>query len=219
MIIFDMDGVIFEGCNFWLDLHKVYGTKEEAIKLAEKFLYTTRESDYIYLSNYTAKFLWQGKPASSYDRLVEERRYHPGIHKLFNYIHSRNIKTAILSSGAYDLAVRAQTELGIDIVLANRLATNDSILTGEVDVMVPDNMKDKIGKKLMWKFGIKPNNVAFIGDADSDVNLAKIVNLSISYNSKSKKLRNVCKFNLSYGELEKVVDILNESFEIEPRNK
>jgi len=210
-----MDGVIFEGCNLWLDLHKVYGTQKKALELAEQFLHTARESDYIYLSKYTAKFLWQGKPASSYYAIVDERTYHPGIHKLFEYIHNHDIKTAIISSGAYDLAIRAQTELGIDVILANQIVINNSIITGDVNVMVPDNKKDKIGKKIMWDFGVKPNNVAFIGDTDSDVNLAKIVGLPISYNSESKKLRRVCKINLDYGELEKVVNILSESIRVE----
>ena len=29
LICFDMDGVIFEHRNFWLELHKVFGTLEE----------------------------------------------------------------------------------------------------------------------------------------------------------------------------------------------
>jgi phosphoserine phosphatase len=211
MIIFDMDGVIFQGHNFWLDLHKAYGTEKDAIELAKKFLHTTRESDYIYLSKYTTKFLWKGKSASTYYDLIKKRAYQPGIHKLFDYIHNKHIDTAIISSGAYDLALRAQADLGVNIVLANRIDISNSVVTGEVDVMVPDNSKDKVGKNLMRELGIQYKAVAFLGDTDSDAPLSRIVGLPISYNSSSKKLRNVCKFNLRYGELEKVIDILDKS--------
>jgi phosphoserine phosphatase len=149
IIIFDMDGVIFEGGNFWLDLHNVYNSREEALELAKNFLYTNRESDYIYLSKYTAKFLWRGKHSSDYFKLVEERKYQPGICQLFDCIHSKNLKTAIISSGSYELAVKAQRDLGISEILANRLIINDENLIEDVDVMVPDNRKDKVGKKLM----------------------------------------------------------------------
>lgn len=40
LICFDMDGVIFEGVNFWLELHKKFGTFEEGKILTEKYLYS-----------------------------------------------------------------------------------------------------------------------------------------------------------------------------------
>jgi phosphoserine phosphatase len=209
MIIFDMDGVLFEGRNFWLDLHDRYNTREEALNLAKNFLYTERESDYTYLSKRTAQTLWYGKSSSDYYKLIEDRKYQPGVFKLFDYIHSKNIKTAIISSGSYNLALRAQRDLGINEILANRLIINDLSLIEDVDVMVPDNKKDKVGKKLMWRLKISSNDVAFIGDTNSDISLAKIVGLPISYNSTSEKLKNVCEFTLEYGELEKIIDILS----------
>lgn len=208
MIIFDMDGVLFKGRNFWLDLHRAYGTEKDALELADTYLHTARESDYVYLSKYTAKFLWKGKSASAYYELIRDRTYHPGIHKLLDYIHKRELRTAVISSGAYDLALRAQSELGIDTILANKLTIKDSVLTGDVEVMVPDNSKDRVGKKLMWKLNIKPNTVAFVGDTASDISIAQLVGLPISYDSTSEKLRTVCKFNLNYGEIEKLIDIL-----------
>ena len=40
LIVFDMDGVIFEHYNFWLELHKSYDTHEEGLKLTNKYLKT-----------------------------------------------------------------------------------------------------------------------------------------------------------------------------------
>jgi len=38
LIVFDMDGIIFEHINFWLELHKAYGTHEEGAKLTKNWL-------------------------------------------------------------------------------------------------------------------------------------------------------------------------------------
>ena len=208
MIIFDMDGVIFEGDNFWLELHKIYGTKKEALELADKYLYSNSESDYEHLSRYTANVLWRGKPASDYYSLIKERSYQPGVDELFDFIHQKNIRTAIVSSGSYELALRAQQELGIDKVLANDLLINNSQISG-VSVMVPDNNKARIGKDLMQQFKIEPENVAFVGDTSSDTSLAKLVGLPIAYNSQSEELNKVSKYSLQYGELAKVKNILS----------
>lgn len=207
MIIFDMDGVIFEGDNFWLDLHKIYGTKKEALELADKYLYSNSEADYEHLSRYTANVLWRGKPASDYYSLIKERSYQPGVYELFDFIHQKNIRTAIISSGSYELALRAKQELGIDEVRANHLLVSDSKISG-VYVMVSDNNKGRIGKDVMQQFKIESENVAFVGDTSSDISLAKLVGLPIAYNSQSEELNEVSKYSLKYGELEKVKNIL-----------
>jgi len=220
LAIFDMDGVIFEGGNFWLDLHELYGTRDQALALASKLLSTSRESDYVYLSNYTADQLWQGKPAKPYYDLIESRVYQPGVGELFEYLRCNNVYTAIISSGAYDLALRAQQDLSIDVVLANKLFVDEVTLnlTGEVEVMVPDNRKDKVGKKLIHRLSTNENldvdlsKVAFVGDTDSDVSLAKIVSLAIAYNSTSRKLNKVCHYTLKYGDLPKLIHILQDSY-------
>jgi hypothetical protein len=36
--LFDMEGVVFERRNFWLDLHRAFGTEEEGVRLAKKHL-------------------------------------------------------------------------------------------------------------------------------------------------------------------------------------
>ncbi|MCG2719568.1 MAG: hypothetical protein L6266_02425 [Nanoarchaeota archaeon] len=43
LICFDMDGVIFKDNNFWIELHKRFGTLEQGIKLTEKYLHNNYE--------------------------------------------------------------------------------------------------------------------------------------------------------------------------------
>jgi phosphoserine phosphatase len=204
LVIFDMDGVIFKGDNFWLDLHGKYGTVSEGLSLANDYL----DRNYDQLVRKVVGQLWIGKDASIYKEMIRSRRYQPGIRAVFNFIRKNRIKSAIISSGPYDLAKRAKIALGIDEIYANRLIIEKGRISGKMEVMVKNEEKASIGIKLAEKMGIGLEQVAFIGDGDNDIDLATRVGLPIVYNSKVKTLHRVCKYNLHYGELKKLVQIL-----------
>jgi len=204
LVIFDMDGVIFEGTNFWLELHERYGTERQGLKLARKYM----NSNYKLLARHVVGGLWKGKPAWVYRTMVDKRVYQPGVREVFEFLHRNRIRSAIVSSGPHELASRAQQELGIEEVWANRLGVENDVISGQVETMVPDGEKDRIGLKVMAKMGVDPSRVAFVGDSESDVGLAKKVALPIAYNSESKMLNRLCKYKLKYGELTKLIDIL-----------
>jgi len=207
LVLFDMDGVIFEGKNFWLDLHRHYRTLEKGVVFANKYL----DNDYGQLARLVAGNLWKGKSASVVHAMVKRRKYQPGILEVFNFLHTNFILSAIISSGPYELALRAQRDLRIAEVRANNLVVENELIQGEVEVMVPDAEKMRVGREVMEEMGIHPSKVAFVGDSDSDIELAKIVELPIAYNSESEALIKACKVVLRYGELGKLRDILQQS--------
>ncbi|MEA3378972.1 MAG: hypothetical protein U9Q69_05050 [Nanoarchaeota archaeon] len=57
LVCFDMDGVIFKDVNFWMKLHKKFGTLNEGIELTKKYLHT----DYDRLVEEVVVRLWKGK--------------------------------------------------------------------------------------------------------------------------------------------------------------
>jgi phosphoserine phosphatase len=207
LIILDMDGVLFEGDNFWLDLHRQYGTEKEGLKLAEEFM----DSNYTQLGRIVVRRLWKGKPASTFERLIKERSYQPRVRSVFEFLHHNKIRSAIVSSGPYQLAERAQRELGIDIIRANRLEIQNGVISDIVDIMVREGDKGRIGLELISSLGATPSQTAFVGDSDGDVGLAEVVGLPIAYNSKSARLNKLCQHALPYGEFEKIVPILKSS--------
>jgi phosphoserine phosphatase len=204
LVIFDMDGVLFEGHNFWLELHQQYGTEKTGLELAGRYL----TSDYDVLATLVATDLWKGKPASTYHSMVNQRVYQPGVKEVFDYLKRENIPSAILSSGPYDLALRAQKDLGITAIWANRLSIEHGLLTGEVEVMVRDHEKQDIGRQVIIHFETIPAHTAFVGDSNADLGLAEIVGLPIAYDSDSEGLNRACKHVLKYGELKRIIGIL-----------
>lgn len=204
LVIFDMDGVIFEGRNFWLDLHRALGTEAEAWRMWKAY----GDTDYRRVATMTAGGVWRGKSAEALDRLVRERRYVVGIHDVVARLKRWGIWTAIVSSGPWQLADRARRELGIDLILANRLAIQDGAIAGTVEIMVDENRKDQAAEHVMAAFGAAPMRTAMIGDSPSDARMAAIVGLAIAYDCKSPVLAAAVRAECAAGEIRRVIDIL-----------
>ncbi len=72
--------------------------------------------------------------------------------------------------------------------------------------------KDKILEKICKKYEVKPNEVAYIGDDVNDIDLLKIVGLSICPNDAIKEVKNncdyICKIKGGEGVLREIADII-----------
>lgn len=204
--LFDMDGVIFQGKNFWLDLHRAYNTEKEALELAAQLM----EIDYRKMSRITVEELWKGKSSEPLMNLVRERQYEAGVPELFEFLHSQKIKTGIVSSGPLQLAARAQDELGIDEIRANYVHIKDGHIAGVVDVNVSENEKGPVGLELISIFKGEPRCTLFVGDEPSDRSLAIEAGLPIAYNCTDDVLKDASKYILPRGRLIDVIQIINK---------
>lgn len=206
-VIFDMDGVIFEGRNFWLDLHRRYGGDVgEARALLDRYL----TSDYGTLAEVIVGRLWKGKPAAPYLDLVEGRRYQPGVQETFERVHELGLATGLISSGPDLLARRAQRDLGIDTIRANGIEIVDGVLTGRATVRVPDGEKDRVGREVMAELDVAAAETAAVGDSSSDVPFAEQVALPIAYDSSSDRLDLLARHRLAHGELPRLPQVLRD---------
>jgi phosphoserine phosphatase len=204
LVLFDMDGVIFEGSNFWLELHREYGTATEGEALATQYL----DDDYELLAREVAGRLWKGLPAGPYEALVDEREYEPGIGDVLSYLRERDVPTAIISSGPRQLAERVRAEWGVDEIRANYVEIKNGRVTGVADIMVPDGNKIGVGRDVMAHFGVAPSHVAFVGDSAADVGLVGLVGLGIAYNATSPDLIETADYVLERGGLRDLIEIL-----------
>lgn len=205
LVLFDMDGVIFEGKNFWLELHQQLGTEKQAWQLWQGLA----ARDYARLSELTARKLWQGRSAQPFWALIDQRKPVPGIKDVFDFLHRQGVATAIVSSGPYQLAERAQTLFPIAAIRANRLGIgSDGLFSGTVDVQVDDGAKDIAARDLQAKFGASPETTAMIGDTDSDRALASLASLSIAYDAGDTDFAKACSHRLAAGEMAQAVALL-----------
>jgi phosphoserine phosphatase len=201
-----MDGVIFNATNFWLELHKKLGTYEKGLDLTKKYVHT----DYARLVEEVVSKLWKNKSAIEYFELVKKAEYITGVQETFTELKKRNIQTALITSGASHLALRAQSDLGIDFVYANELVIKNNIITGEFKWPVGFGLKEKpvIVTNLVKKLGYLLKDTVYIGDNDNDIEVCKIVGLSIAFNSMHAHLKEVCNISIEKKDLRQILRYL-----------
>ena len=193
LICIDMDGVLVPSHNFWLELHKAFGTLEEGATLAKAYLTT----DYQRLVQEVVGRLWQGRDATPYYTLVHKIPHLQGIQEFFTALntfsdeHGNSIPRAIVSGGCYDVAVRIKNEYGISFLFANQLVIKNGLVSDQFHwpVGFGGYTKVQIIQQLCDDLEILPQNVLMIGDSEGDLEAFKIAGTSIAFNSQSKLLK------------------------------
>ncbi|MBI2670637.1 HAD family phosphatase [Candidatus Woesearchaeota archaeon] len=206
LICFDLDGVIFKDVNFWLELHKKFGTLEKGKELTKKYLHT----DYSRLVEEVVVKLWKGKYARPYFELVNSLEYMLGVKEIFEYVKREGLITAIISASSIEAARRVQHDYGIDHIFANELVIKDGKVSGEFiwPIGAGKEKKAQIIRDLCNDLGISTRQCIYVGDSDTDIGAFKEVGLSIAFNSQSEELKNVATYIVNSNNLEDVITYL-----------
>lgn len=211
LICFDMDGMIFEHFNFWLELHKAYGTEEEGKILTETYLYT----NYGKLVKEVIGRLWKDKPANVFYKLIKEQNYMPGVVETIRALNNKGYKIAILSSGPRKLGERAKDELGIDFVYANSLDIKDGKVTGSTDMKnwpMRSGNKAEALRELCRNHHSDLKDVIVVVHDRNDIKMAKTAGHAIAFNPVNKELLKYCNKVVSGKDLSEILPEI-ESFE------
>ncbi len=187
LIIFDMDGVIFEHINFWLELHKAYGTYEEGAELTERYVKT----DYQKLVDEVVGRLWKGKPAKPYFDLIKKIKYLPDVKETAKELKKEGYKIAIISAGPKELAEMAKEELGLDYIYTNELLIKNNKIVGSRDIKhwpIRFGNKAEALRELCRKHNIDLKDVIVVGHDEADVKMAKSAGFAIALNPRSDEL-------------------------------
>ena len=208
-----MDGVLVTAHNFWLELHKKFGTLEEGTQLTKAYLTT----DYNKLVQEVVGRLWGGRDATPYHALVDAIPCMPGIDEFFQELGrfkqgSDVVPRAIISGGCYDVAERIKKKHGVDFIFANQLIIRNGITTGEFKWPVGYGgfTKSQIIEQLCDDLEILPQEVLMIGDSDGDIQAFRIAGVSIAFNSKSEQLKKTATYVVDSNDLRDIIPILQQ---------
>ena len=206
LVCFDMDGVIFKDINFWMELHKKFGTLEQGIELTKKYLHT----NYDRLVEEVVVKLWKGKDAKPYYDLVNSIEYIPGVRDTFYHLKTRGYMTAIISASSIDVARRVQRDYGVDHIFANELVIRDGKVAGEFiwPIGAGKEKKAQIIQDLCSNLGISPKEVIYVGDSDTDIEAFKEVGISIAFNSSSEELKKISKYTVETHNLADIIQYI-----------
>ena len=203
LFCFDLDGVIFKDINFWISLHKKFGTLDEGIKLTQKYLH----SDYPRLVKEVMS-LWEGKDSNPYYELVNSLEYISGVFEVFDWVNKlENVNTAIVSASSIDAVKRAQKQFNIDSIFGNELVIKEGLVTGEFNwpIGAGNGAKADAIHRLCLRYGVRPNEVVYIGDSITDVAAFKIVGMSIAFNSTCEELKQAATYIVDEPDLRSIL--------------
>ena len=166
MVVFDLDGTLTPVDSLWRYLHEAFGTWDRGRIAAQK--YVKGEISYREWAESDAQN-WAGTSMAEMESVLDGISYRDGARELFDELRCRGVRTVILSAGLSVLADKAANDLGADLAIANELRTKNGRLTGEIEVKVAVDNKERIVREVASMFKVPLEEVALVGDRGFDL--------------------------------------------------
>ncbi len=206
LVAFDLDGTLTREPSIWEYIHKQlskwYGFAEDYQKqfLAGKISYEEfceRDAQ-----------IWKGMKVEELLEIVKTVPFHPGVGGLIHYLKQKGLKLSLVSSGLSLLSDWVHQRYGFDYSVSNDLLHQNGILTGRVKIRVRYDKKAEWVKKIVKKFGMKPEEVIAIGDSKGDMDMFQMVGFSVAFNSSCKDLNQIATVCIPSQDLSDIIPAL-----------
>lgn len=210
LAIFDCDGVLAHKKGSWDTIHQKFGTVDHQQDHFEK--YRNGELDMVKWSELTVEH-WQGRPAEQLEAAVTEVTPVSGFQETIDSLKDLEFAIGVVSAGVLQYVEQIIGEASMDFIISNSIETADGELTGEVQVNVTDQNKIDWFQKLVDYSEVPEGNVVLIGDAENDLMKIHPGNLSIAFNPRDGRARNVADTVITDGNLQLILDPIREWLE------
>lgn len=211
LIVFDIDGTITRHVSSWRYIHEKLGLWDALAR---------RYQDEFLIGNISyEKFCeldaahWKGLSENDVRKTFDKLPYSKNAVNSIRRLKEMGFILAALSTGLQFMTDRVKAELKFDYALSNRLISRKGVLTGGVKINIAHGEKDRILKKVLKKFRVKPSEVISVGDSDGDIPIAKLSGYSIAFNSSSKALSKIAGYNTrtrDFNEVLRQIVLLNK---------
>ncbi len=177
---FDMDGVLIKWRSSWRALHEYFGSVKliDESRDTERFLKGEISYEEWMRRDLEAIVKALGAPPSKRDVVKAFSRHElmDGAGDLLNLLRTAGVITTIVSGGIDILAEMVGNELGIDIVLANKLLFNKDgyLIPRGVEVVNPLR-KGGVLRDLSRLLGVPLEKFMYVGDTEWDFEAMDLV--------------------------------------------
>lgn len=129
--------------------------------------------------------LLAGLPISVFDDVREQIELNPGAAELIAALHERGWPVGLVSGGFHEIIDPLAAEHVITRVLANRLARDGGMLTGQVDGAVVDRAtKETFLREFAAAEGVGLEDTIAIGDGANDLDMVRAAGLGVGFRPK-----------------------------------
>ncbi len=167
LVAFDMEGCLTDEPTVWEIMHRRLGTWDSH---GQPYWdrYRAGEFDYDTFARMDVA-AWAGAAADELRAAARAVALMPGCRELMEGLAAAGVRVAVISNGLVEVAGRFREQFGVEHIFANRVVCCDGRLTGEIEIRVPYGEKGAILRRLARATGLRPAEVAAVGDSASDV--------------------------------------------------
>jgi phosphoserine phosphatase len=207
-VAFDMDGTLVDVVSSWAAVHDHFGeSNSDSVRL-----FMTDQIDDAEFLRRDIEIWWRHNPTIALhdlEHILAPVPLMPGARELFDGLHDRGIRTAIISGGIDVLAERIGRELGVDHVLANGFRVDgEGRLTGGGVIRVPIKGKEGALRDLQERIGVTPSETASVGNSEIDVGLFRRSRIGVAFLPEDETVRRHATAIVTEKDLAKVLPVL-----------
>ncbi len=181
LVLFDMDGVLVDSISSWRHVHTHFSTNNDhAVDAYVRGKITDEEFIRHDVNQWKRnnEFILKKELQTIFSSVALMK----GAKQCIQQLKTFDVKSGIVSAGIDVLAKKVGELLGIPLVYANELETDDfGRLTGEGVVKVPLMQKDLVVKRISHQLRIDQEEIAAIGNSCFDIPLLRSVGFGIAF--------------------------------------
>ena len=129
--------------------------------------------------------LLRGVPVSAFDEVSAMVRLTRGARELCDALHADGHHVALVSGGFDVVVERIAHDLGVRYFRANRLETNNGLLTGElIGDIIDRSTKAVLLKTYAKDLGVSMSHTIAVGDGANDIDMVEAAAIGVAFAAK-----------------------------------
>lgn len=129
--------------------------------------------------------LLKGMDSAIVQRTAEQLTFTHDAKQLIDTLHKHGWKIGVVSGGFHEVVDTLADEIGVDMVLANRLGVADNTLTGELvgEIVTKERKREQM---LEWaqQLHVPTSQILALGDGANDIPMLQAAGLGIAFCAK-----------------------------------